>query len=305
MARKQRTQRRKDRPAPATSDARRASAGAPAQVPHVRGPAARWPFLLAVAGMLVTAYLTLVAWRGDSAALCSEGSGCDVVQGSAWSSVLGMPVALWGFALYVLLALVAWRSGNAQLRWRRLWRLSLLGLAVSVYLTLAGWIALQAFCVWCLASLAIITALFVVVSLQRPQGAPGVPRQPWLIGNALLVVAVLGLLHVLATGLPQRPESPRMTALVAHLDSMGVKYYGASWCSNCQRQKRLFGASAERLPYVECAPNGRGGAVAFECTSAGISAYPTWVIRGEHVSEVLQPERLAELTGFDWDAADK
>ncbi|MCD9027023.1 vitamin K epoxide reductase family protein [Luteimonas sp. BDR2-5] len=277
----------------------------PGRVASRKGPAERWPFLLALAGLLVTAYLTVVAWRGEGAAFCTEGGGCDVVQGSAWSTFLGLPVALWGFALYALLAVVAWRPGNALLRWRRLWRLSLLGLAVSLYLTLAGAIALQAFCVWCLASLAIIAALFAVVSLRRPNGAPGVPRQPWLLGSALLVVAVLGAMHLLATGLPQRPESPRMTALVAHLHDSGVKYYGASWCANCRRQSRLFGASAERLPYVECAPNGRTGAVAFECTSAGITAYPTWVIRGEQVSEVLEPARLAELTGFDWDAADK
>lgn len=255
--------------------------------------------------MLVTGYLTLIAGRDAGAAFCSAGSGCDVVQSSAWSTFLGLPVALWGFGLYGVLAFTAWRSGQTLAGWRRMWRLSLLGVAVSLYLTAAGAIALQAFCVWCLTSLVIISALFVLISVRRPTNAPGVARRPWWIGNALLVVLVLGAMHVLATGMLQRPESPRVAALADHLQQSDVQYFGASWCSNCRRQLRLFGPSAERLPYIECAPNGRTGATAFACSSAGITAYPTWVINGERFSEVLEPERLAELSGFDWDAAGK
>ncbi|WP_199171413.1 vitamin K epoxide reductase family protein [Luteimonas rhizosphaerae] len=260
------------------------------------------PFVLAVLGMLVTGYLTLLAGTRGEAAFCSAGSGCDVVQDSAWSLFLGVPVALWGFGLYAVLAFTAWRSGTALAGWRRMWRLSLLGVAVSVYLTLAGALALQAWCIWCVASLLIISALFVLLSLRRPTNAPGVARRPWHVGNALLVVGVVAALHVSAAGLLQRPESPRVVALVQHLNDTGVQYYGASWCTNCRRQLRLFGPSADRLPYIECAPNGRNGATAFECSSAGINAYPTWVINGEHFSEVLEPERIAELSGFDWDA---
>lgn len=252
---------------------------------------------LSLFGMLLTGYLSFVAFDGSGAAFCSEGSGCDVVQGSRWSRFLGLPIAAWGFALYALLAWSAWRPAPGGVRWRRLWRLSFLGLAASVYLTLAGGIALQAFCAWCLLSLATMAAIFVLVQWSRPAG---VPWPTWLLGNGLVALALVAMLHLSATGLLQRPEDPRLRGLAEHLQTSGVKFYGASWCSNCITQKKAFGASAARLPYVECSPNGRNGGVAFECTSAGITGYPTWMIDGMPYVEVIAPERLAGMTGYDW-----
>lgn len=121
---------------------------------------------LAFVGMLLTAYLSVVAWRGGGAAFCTAGSGCDVVQGSAWSRLFGIPIAAWGFALYALLAWTARRPATTRLRrWRGLWRLSLVGLAISLYLTLAGVLALEATCLWCLLSLATIAAIFALVAV--------------------------------------------------------------------------------------------------------------------------------------------
>lgn len=259
---------------------------------------------LAFVGMLLTAYLSVVAWRGGGAAFCTAGSGCDVVQGSAWSRLFGVPVAAWGFALYALLAWTAWRPGTTRLRrWRGLWRLSLIGVAISVYLTLVGLFALEAACLWCLLSLATIAAIFAVVALRRPEGAPGSTWSSWLLGSGLVALGLVALLHVAATGLWQRPADPRLVALADHLQQAGVRYYGASWCANCQRQSRLFGAAADRLPYTECSPDGRSGGIAFECTTAGIASFPTWVIGGQPYAGVIEPERLARMTGFDWDKA--
>lgn len=256
---------------------------------------------LAVFGLLVTAYLAWVAWRAGGPVLCSEGSGCDLVQGSRWSRFLGLPIAAWGFVLYALLAWAAWRPAPRLLRWRRLWRLSFLGLAVSVYLTVAGLVALRAACAWCLLSLATMAAIFAVVHATRPHGAPGAPWPTWLLGNGLLALGLLAALQLSAMGLLERREDPRLRALAEHLAQADARFYGASWCPNCTEQKRLFGAAAKRLPYVECSPEGRGGGVAFECIGARIGAYPTWVIEGRHYPELMPPERLARLTGFDWD----
>ncbi|MHC9086943.1 vitamin K epoxide reductase family protein [Luteimonas sp. RIT-PG2_3] len=279
-------------------DASRPSSTAPAKP---RLPADRLVLGLALLGMLLTAYLTLVAWSASAPAFCASGSGCDVVQQSQWSRLLGLPIALWGCGLYALLALVAWRARSRLQRWRWSWRLSLWGVAISVYLTLAGWIALQAVCLWCLLSLAIISAIFVLQCLRRPEAAPGARWTPWLLGNGLVVVALLATLHVSSTGLlQQRPEDPRLRALAEHLEQSGAKYYGASWCPNCREQAKMFGASEPRLPYVECSPNGRGSAMAFDCVSARITGFPTWIIEGQQYVEVIEPERLARMTGFDW-----
>lgn len=259
--------------------------------------------VLAVVGLLLTAYLSFVAWQDTGAAFCSEGSGCDVVQGSRWSRFLGLPIAAWGGLLYAAIAWTAWRSAPRMARWRRLWRLSFLGLAISVYLTLAGVVALQAVCLWCLLSLAVMLAIFLLVHATRPDSAPGAPWSAWLLGNGLLALGLLAALQMSAMGLLERREDPRLRALAEHLSQTDAKFYGASWCANCTEQKRLFGAAAKRLPYVECAPEGRGGGVAFDCISARISGYPTWIIDGQHHVEVIEPERLARISGFDWQGA--
>jgi uncharacterized membrane protein len=62
--------------------------------------------LLVLAGIaiLLTTYLTYVAWFEDHPAFCNEGSGCDLVQASRWSIFLGLPMAFWGLLTYVMLA---------------------------------------------------------------------------------------------------------------------------------------------------------------------------------------------------------
>jgi len=259
--------------------------------------------VLTLGGLLLTAWLTWVAVSGGSVALCAEGSGCELVQGSRWSRFLGLPIAAWGLLLYALLAWTAWRRAPRLLRWRRLWRLAFIGLAVSVYLTVAGLAALQAVCGWCLASLAIMAAVFGLVHASRPDAAPGTPWSTWWLGNGLLALGLLVGLQLSALGLLERREEPRLRALAEHLAETQVKFYGASWCPACNEQKNVFGAAARHLPYVECSPNGRSGGVAFECTSAGVGSYPTWVIDRQHYDGVLAPERLARLSGFDWDGA--
>ncbi|HRQ66002.1 MAG TPA: vitamin K epoxide reductase family protein [Xanthomonadaceae bacterium] len=277
------------------------------RAPRTGNPMAPWKLEpdrvllgLALFGLLITGYLVVVAFSAGSAAFCAEGSGCDLVQGSRWSTLLGAPIALWGFALYALIAVVAGLTPPRPKRWRRLWVLALLGVAVSLYLTVVGVVALQAVCAWCLASLATVLAMFVVLNLRRPE-SPGMAWSRWWLRNGALAVVVLAALQLYHSDLLAAREDPRLAALATHLDSIGARYYGASWCPNCQAQHRAFGAAHKRLPYVECSPEGRGGPVAFACVSQEIGAYPTWIIRGRRMEQMLEPETLARYSGFDWD----
>lgn len=80
------------------------------------------------------------------------------------------------------------------------------------------------------------------------------------------------------------------------LGEKGAKFYGAYWCPHCQAQKALFGKSKDKLPYVECAAEGK--AQADECASAGIEGYPTWVFAdGSRESGEQTLEKLAQKTG--------
>ena len=79
----------------------------------------------------------------------------------------------------------------------------------------------------------------------------------------------------------------------------------APWCPHCQEQKALFGASQDRLPYVECSPGGPRGAAASACIKAGVQTYPTWVFAdGSRVSAVMSLQELADRVGYKYDAAE-
>jgi uncharacterized membrane protein len=259
-----------------------------------------WPVvILAGVGIFITLYLSSVAWIGEGPALCAPGAGCDVILRSQWSRVLGLPLALWGFCAYALIGLVAWRMRPGLRRWRRLWSVSLLGVAISVYLTLLGLVSHDAVCAWCLSSLATMTAIFAVVTWQRPDVAPGMSWRYWGLSSGGLMLIVVGMLHLYYHGFSEGGEDPRLQALAVHLHETGVRYYGVSWCPVCQEQNRLFGPSAAHLPYVECSP--LGGMAVLACLEARIRGYPTWIINGERIEGLLGPRELAQRTGFDWD----
>lgn len=257
-------------------------------------------FGLALAGAILTAYLTISALNQSTPAFCTAGSGCDVVQQSRWSRLLGAPIAFWGFGLYLLLASSAVFASPRVKSWRRITSLALVGVGISAYLTLIAAVALDAFCTWCLVSFALITAILVLSLWRRPDTAPGMPWPRWLGQQAALLALLLGAVYVLQAGWLLPPEDPRLAALADHLKQREAKFYGASWCPTCQEQKELFGRAAERLPYVECSPQGRNGPVAFACVSANVSAFPTWIIRGRTYPQLMPPEELASRSGFDW-----
>jgi len=273
------------------------------RVRRVRKP--DWPVLgLALFGMLLTAWLTALASTTGGAPLCAEGSGCDLIQASRWSTLFGIPVALFGFFTYGLIAFVSFEMKPSLKRWRWQWAVALLGMSISLYLTLIGLIQIQAVCIWCLVSLATITAIFLWLTIQRPESAPGGRWRDWLLNTASLTAAVIIVMQLHYSGFlgpGMGRENPQLRDLAIHLDERDAKFYGASWCPACQEQLDMFRASSDRLPYVECSPQGRGGLVASACITADIRSYPTWIINGERHEGVLEPEELARLSRFQWD----
>ena len=184
--------------------------------------------------------------------------------------------------------------------------MSFLGVSYSVYLTTVSLTLLGATCPYCLTSLALMTVLFVVLTTQRPAAMPGFAWGRLLVRTVPAAAVLIALLHLNYTGMLGQPpavEDPFARALAQHLSQQGAKMYGASWCPHCIEQKELFGASARRLPYVECSPGGQGAPQASACAAAGIRQYPTWIIGGQRFQEVLTLSRLAELTSFQPPAA--
>ena len=114
-------------------------------------------------------------------------------------------------------------------------------------------------------------------------------------------VAVFILVIAASFLVPKKTQAPtvagNLDSLATCLKDKGAKFYGASWCSHCQAQKKLFGDSVKLLPYVECAtPDGNGQTQV--CTDAKIDGYPTWVFAdGLRVSGEQSLETLAQKTG--------
>jgi uncharacterized membrane protein len=256
---------------------------------------------LAAAGGAIAAYLGVTKLVNATPLLCGAGGACDVVQGSRYAVLLGVPTALWGVGLYALVGLLAaWPLAP----WRWLWSfvLAVAGVAFSAYLTGVSLHVLGAACGWCLASTAFMLAVFVALVRRRPVAGA---RRVWLrpirltVLGSLVALATVGLSFALFSA---AATSANHEALARYLAVTGARFYGAYWCPACREQKALFGDAADELPYVECDPRGVG-ARPDQCAQAGVRAYPTWVIDGRRHEGVASPETLARLSGFTPPAA--
>ncbi len=254
--------------------------------------------VLAVAGILLTAYLTFTTSFGEHPAFCSEGSGCDIVQSSRWATFLGAPMALWGCLTYIVIAGLAWRARTKVGSWTPLIFAASCGFAISAYLTAVSVIEIEATCPYCLASFAIITTIMILTMVRQPPDWSTSVKEA-----AVVAMLIVGALHMHYSGVfdaAAGPEDPQLQALAIHLEKTGVKFYGAYWCPRCQEQKAMFESSAKRLPYVECSSGGRGSALTAPCVKNEIRSYPTWIIDEKRTTGLMKPHELANATGFDW-----
>ncbi|MFC1648223.1 hypothetical protein ACFL1B_02070 [Nanoarchaeota archaeon] len=111
------------------------------------------------------------------------------------------------------------------------------------------------------------------------------------------LILLLGILLVACTGNDTGlVGGGDYDALAQCMTDSEVKFYGAYWCTNCQKQKEDFGASWGLIDAVECStPDGQ--AQVQVCTLAGIKAYPTWEFPdGSRKTGRLPLEELSELS---------
>src|SRR5262249_55603850 len=90
--------------------------------------------VLAAVGVGIAGYLTVTKLVPRAPVLCGAGSSCDLVQNSHWATLLGVPTAAWGAALYAGLGLLAARPLTRR-RWLWTFVLAVAGVAFSGYLT--------------------------------------------------------------------------------------------------------------------------------------------------------------------------
>ena len=131
---------------------------------------------LALGGIAVSAYLTLVHYR-DDLLVCAVG-GCHTVQKSPYAEMAGIPVAVIGLGMFVamtaLLLLRRARPAWADTITLVTFALTLAGAVFAVYLTYLELFVIHAVCQWCVLTAIIIWLLTITEgtlawrSLQPP-----------------------------------------------------------------------------------------------------------------------------------------
>ena len=130
--------------------------------------------LLALVGLFVATYLTLFKLGVIGQLACAVGS-CETVQLSRWATFLGVPVAAWGIAYYVVVLGLA-VAGTME-RWEEspslavgMVLLTTWGALFSLWLTALELFVIHAICQWCVISALLSVSLFVVALLDWRDG---------------------------------------------------------------------------------------------------------------------------------------
>jgi len=134
--------------------------------------------ILIVIGILITGYLSVAELTNTTTACIESGAfNCDVVQNSAYSKMMGIPIAVLGFGTYLILgALVTLENRVGLLKDYGVvlvFAITLFGFLYSAWLTYIEFFQLKALCPWCLASATVMTLLFVVSGLRLRQTLMG------------------------------------------------------------------------------------------------------------------------------------
>ena len=153
------------------------SAAGPSAAPGGGAAAGRLPWwasigslVLALAGLVVSAYLTVEHYTSSVALACPDVGviNCQKVTSSQQSELFGLPVALLGLLFFVVMVVatlpVVWRVPSKALRRTRL-GLAVLGVAFVIYLIYVELFVVDAICLWCTAVHVLTLALFAVVAL--------------------------------------------------------------------------------------------------------------------------------------------
>jgi uncharacterized membrane protein len=123
---------------------------------------------VAVAGIMLTGYLVYVRETG-SRLVCATG-GCETVQSSSYSLVLGVPVALLGLLGYA--AILALAIARGELAGLAQATVALTAVAFAGYLLYVQLFVLDALCSWCVVNDALIaTAAALAIARVWPPPA--------------------------------------------------------------------------------------------------------------------------------------
>ena len=132
---------------------------------------------LDLVGLLIAGYLSVVELQGGVPA-CGVLEGCEEVARSEYSRIAGIPVAVFGVALSLVLltlALAWWRTNLYGLLLAH-YGLSLAGVLFEVYFSYLQVVVIGAVCIWCASYGLSLVARFVIALLVWMRARPGAPE---------------------------------------------------------------------------------------------------------------------------------
>ncbi len=258
---------------------------------------------LALLGLFDSLYLLWIYTSPSRPMLCL-GTGCDAVRLSAYSSLRGVPMPVFGVAGYLTLVILIFAEPLVTASLARSIRYSLAGLTgvgflFSLYLEYLQGFVIHAFCAWCVMSGLVMTALFGLAVYNLLHAAPEPTPEARLVearGNLAvgLVAFLLGVpaFYVLAQhGKSTHPAPPAPTEALAtrlvqpqnHIagnpqSPVTVVEFGDFECPACGREEavareiRLKYASQTRFvfrqfPLIHIHPPAERAAEASECAA--------------------------------------
>ena len=158
--------------------------------PGQRGPAV-WvqltTFVLALAGLGVSIYLTIAHFTESALAGCSESGlvNCAKVTSSPQSYVFGIPVAVLGLAFFVFVTAImspwAWRAARREVHLLRIASM-VAGIGMVIYLVYAEFIIIGSICLYCTSVHVITFVLFVLTAFAAAVWGTR-PGAAWKLGR--------------------------------------------------------------------------------------------------------------------------
>jgi vitamin-K-epoxide reductase (warfarin-sensitive) len=129
--------------------------------------------LLSLAGVIVSAISLQRHYAKSATQFCdfSQRFSCDIVNRSAYSSIMGIPVAGIGIAGYAVLFVLSTFLRSRQETPNRLLAVAIAGLALALYLTYVEAYVLETWCILCLISLALISLISLLALTIKLRGA--------------------------------------------------------------------------------------------------------------------------------------
>jgi uncharacterized membrane protein len=127
--------------------------------------------VLTVLGLAVASYLTYIHYAGIKPLCGTNGGGCEIVQTSVYSKLVGVPVALIGLLGYIAIlgSLLVPDSESSRLATVGF---TVVGFGFSAYLTYRELFSIHHICEYCVSSAVIVTILMCLAVWRFLRGAP-------------------------------------------------------------------------------------------------------------------------------------